>query len=45
MLIPFQPIDLTFLDMHYGTVQEWQQAIDEIHARGMWVVVDNTMGT
>ncbi|KAK4154515.1 glycosyltransferase [Chaetomidium leptoderma] len=31
----YSPIDLTLLDKHYGTVKLWQQAIDEIHARGM----------
>jgi alpha-1,3-glucan synthase len=38
-------VDLTLLDQHFGTVKLWQEAIDEIHARGMWVVMDNTMAT
>ncbi|KAL2146355.1 hypothetical protein VTI28DRAFT_4380 [Corynascus sepedonium] len=41
----YSPIDLTTLDQHFGTIQLWQQVIDEIHARGMWVVMDNTMAT
>ena len=40
-----QPIDLTLLDKHYGTVKVWQEVIDEVHRRGMWVILDNTMGT
>jgi alpha-1,3-glucan synthase len=36
---------LTLLDKHFGTVQVWQDVIDEIHARNMWVVLDNTMAT
>jgi alpha-1,3-glucan synthase len=33
------------LDKHYGTVRLWQDAINEIHARNMSVVLDNTMAT
>jgi alpha-1,3-glucan synthase len=36
---------LTLLDKHYGTLKVWQQAIDAIHEKGMWVVMDNTMAT
>ncbi|PSK36035.1 Cell wall alpha-1,3-glucan synthase ags1 [Elsinoe australis] len=41
----FSPLDHTFLDRHFGTIQEWREVIDEIHARGMYVLLDNTMGT
>ncbi|KAK4231915.1 hypothetical protein QBC38DRAFT_525729 [Podospora fimiseda] len=41
----YSPIDLTLLDKHYGTIETWQTVIDEIHARKMWVVLDNTMAT
>lgn len=44
-LTPGQPLDLTLLDSHLGNVTLWQQAIDEIHSRGMFVVMDNTMAT
>jgi alpha-1,3-glucan synthase len=36
---------LTLLDKHFGTVKLWQDVIDEVHRRGMLVVLDNTMGT
>ncbi|PNS16674.1 Cell wall alpha-1,3-glucan synthase ags1 [Sphaceloma murrayae] len=41
----FSPLDHTFLDRHFGTIQEWRDVIDEIHRRGMYVLLDNTMGT
>jgi alpha-1,3-glucan synthase len=41
----YSPIDLTLLDMHFGTIQTWRDAITEIHKRGMYVVLDNTMAT
>lgn len=45
MLISFLPLDLTLLDRHFGTILEWRKAIDEIHKRDMYVVLDNTMST
>ncbi|KAM7214975.1 alpha-1,3-glucan synthase [Rhypophila decipiens] len=41
----YSPIDLTVLDKHYGTLKEWQDAIDQIHARNISVIMDNTMAT
>ncbi|GAB1318283.1 alpha-1,3-glucan synthase [Madurella fahalii] len=41
----YSPVDLTLLDKHFGTIKLWQEVIDEIHRRGMWVVLDNTMAT
>ncbi|KAK3385564.1 glycosyltransferase family 5 protein [Podospora didyma] len=41
----YSPIDLTLLDKHFGNIKMWQTAIDEIHARKMYVVIDNTMAT
>ncbi|KAH6637311.1 glycosyltransferase family 5 protein [Chaetomium tenue] len=41
----YSPVDLTLLDKHFGTIKVWQEVIDEIHARGMAVVLDNTMAT
>ncbi|KAF4552111.1 Cell wall alpha-1,3-glucan synthase-like protein [Elsinoe fawcettii] len=41
----FSPLDHTFLDRHFGTIQEWREVINEIHRRGMYVLLDNTMGT
>lgn len=45
ILIFPQPLDLTLLDAHLGNVTLWQDAIDEIHSRGMYVLMDNTMAT
>lgn len=41
----YSPLDFTVLDPHSGTIAEWQNAIDEIHARGMYIMVDFTVGT
>ena len=41
----YSPIDLTLLDQHLGTLQQWQALIDAIHARGMYVILDNTFAT
>ena len=41
----YSPLDFTVLDPHYGTLQEWQNAIDTIHAHGMYFMADFTVGT
>ena len=41
----FSPLDLTLLDAHFGNIAEWRRAIAEIHRRGMYVVLENTMST
>lgn len=41
----FSPLDLTLLDAHFATIDIWRQCIDEMHARGMYVLIDNTFGT
>lgn len=41
----YSPVDLTLLDQHLGTLQQWREVIDDIHARGMYVVLDNTFAT
>ena len=33
------------LDPHWGTLTDWQNAIDAIHAQGMYIMVDFTVGT
>ena len=33
------------LDPHWGTLADWQNAVDEIHARGMYLMLDFTVGT
>lgn len=41
----YSPLDLTLLDRHFGNIDDWRSTIDEIHKRGMYVVMDNTMST
>ena len=41
----FSPLDLTLLDPHFGTIAAWRECIEEMHNRGMYVVLDNTMAT
>ncbi|PYI33201.1 hypothetical protein BP00DRAFT_132948 [Aspergillus indologenus CBS 114.80] len=41
----YSALDTTLLDQHYGTIQTWRNAIDEIHKRGMYVLFDNTIAT
>jgi alpha-1,3-glucan synthase len=41
----YSPLDLTLLDHHFGNITAWRQAIDEIHSRNMYVLMDNTMAT
>jgi alpha-1,3-glucan synthase len=36
---------MTVLDPHYGTINDWVEAINEIHARGMYFMADLTVGT
>jgi alpha-1,3-glucan synthase len=38
-------MDFTLLDPHYGTLAEWVNLIDEIHSRGMYIILDFTVGT
>jgi alpha-1,3-glucan synthase len=35
----YSPLDLTILDHHFGTIETWRAVIDEIHTRGMYVVL------
>lgn len=41
----YSPLDLTLMDMHFGDLDMWRTTIDEIHARGMYVMIDNTVST
>lgn len=41
----FSPLDLTLLDPHLGTIKQWQDLIEDMHNRGMYIIVDNTMAT
>jgi alpha-1,3-glucan synthase len=41
----YSPLDLTVLDPHYGSIADWQQFIQAVHARGMYFMADFTVGT
>jgi alpha-1,3-glucan synthase len=41
----FGALDLTLLDHHHGVIDDWRSLIDEMHRRGMYVILDNTLGT
>ena len=41
----YSPLDLTLLDRHFGDIVEWRATIDDIHSRGMYVLMDNTFAT
>ncbi|KLJ13241.1 alpha-1,3-glucan synthase [Blastomyces silverae] len=41
----YSVLDTTLLDQHYGNIQAFRDAITEIHKRGMYVLMDNTLAT
>jgi alpha-1,3-glucan synthase len=41
----YSPLDFSVLDPHWGTLNDWRNTIDEIHARGMYFMADFTVGT
>ncbi|PYH63384.1 alpha-1,3-glucan synthase [Aspergillus vadensis CBS 113365] len=41
----YSPLDLTLMDHHYGTIDDWRTMISEAHQRGLYVLFDNTFGT
>ncbi|WEW59543.1 alpha 1,3-glucan synthase [Emydomyces testavorans] len=41
----YSPVDTTLLDRHFGDIQTWRHAITEIHKRGMYILMDNTLAT
>ncbi|KAE9972211.1 hypothetical protein EG328_005136 [Venturia inaequalis] len=41
----YSPLDFSLLDRHFGRINEWREAIDEIHRRGMYVILDHTVST
>jgi alpha-1,3-glucan synthase len=44
-LLGYSPLDFSVLDPHWGTIRDWRDAIDAIHARGMYFMADFTVGT
>ncbi|KAJ6102430.1 hypothetical protein N7486_004857, partial [Penicillium sp. IBT 16267x] len=41
----YSPLDLTLLDHHFGTIEDWRTMISEAHRRGIYVILDNTFVT
>ncbi|KAL1968942.1 hypothetical protein VTN77DRAFT_776 [Rasamsonia byssochlamydoides] len=41
----YSPLDLTLLDHHFGTIDDWRTMISEAHRRGMYIIFENTMAT
>ncbi|CAI7594598.1 unnamed protein product [Penicillium discolor] len=41
----YSPLDLTLLDHHFGTIEDWRTMISEAHRRGIYVIFDNTFAT
>jgi glycosidase len=41
----YSPLDFSVLDPHWGTLDDWRNTINEIHARGMYFMADFTVGT
>ncbi|KAK5706292.1 hypothetical protein LTR97_001279 [Elasticomyces elasticus] len=41
----FSPLDHTILDHHLGTIQQYRDAIQAVHDKGMYVIFDHTMAT
>ncbi|KIX10110.1 uncharacterized protein Z518_01191 [Rhinocladiella mackenziei CBS 650.93] len=41
----YSPLDLSILDEHFGDIEMWRTAVQEIHARNMYIILDNTFAT
>ena len=41
----YSPLDFSIADPHWGIINEWVQFIDALHARGMYIILDFTVGT
>ena len=41
----YSAIDFSLLDPHYGTMDDWKYLIDRMHERGIYIIMDFTVGT
>ncbi|KAF8550287.1 glycoside hydrolase family 13/glycosyltransferase family 5 protein [Imleria badia] len=41
----YSPLDFSVVDPHWGTIADWQEFIDTVHARKMYIMLDFTVGT
>jgi len=40
-----QPLDTTLIDPHLGTIDDFRETIQDIHSRGMYIMLDITIST
>jgi alpha-1,3-glucan synthase len=41
----YSAIDFSLLDPHYGTMDDWVYLIDRMHEKGIYIIMDFTVGT
>ncbi|CED84497.1 modular protein with glycoside hydrolase family 13 and glycosyltransferase family 5 domains [Phaffia rhodozyma] len=41
----YSPIDFSLIDPHWGVLDDWRDLVDEMHLRGMYLMLDFTVGT
>lgn len=41
----YSALDFTLLEPHFGNLTVWNQFMDKVHGRGMYVIFDLTVGT
>lgn len=41
----YSALDFSVLDPHWGTIDDWRDVIDAIHAHNMYIMMDFTVGT
>ncbi|OCB86737.1 modular protein [Sanghuangporus baumii] len=41
----YSSLDFSVLDPHWGTIDDWVDFIDDLHARNMYLMMDFTIGT
>lgn len=41
----YSPLDFTVSDPHWGTIADWVEFVDTVHSRGMYIILDFTVGT
>jgi alpha-1,3-glucan synthase len=45
LVLGYSPLDFSVVDPHWGTLDDWRNTIDKIHAHNMYIMVDFTVGT
>jgi len=44
-VLGYSVIDFSLVDPHWGTIDDWRVLVDAIHAKGMYIMMDFTVGT